>query len=89
MKRIVCAANKSRTGLIVCGVRHYDEIMHSVIEGQGWSHDHCMEQGFIDNRGSFLSRKEAWAIALAAGQVIRRVGGDQSGGGTLYSENLY
>jgi hypothetical protein len=23
------------------------------------------------------------------GQIVKRVGGDESGGGTLYSENLY
>lgn len=46
-------------------------------------------QGFVDQRGVFLTRTEAWSIALAAGQIIRRVGGNDTDGGTLYSENLY
>lgn len=44
------------------------------------------EQGFIDQRGNFLGRQEAWQVAQAAGQIIRRVGGDTEAGGTLYSE---
>lgn len=47
------------------------------------------EQGFIDQHGAFMSRREAWEVAEAAGQIIRRVGGDEADGGTLYSENLY
>ena len=43
-------------------------------------------QGFIDQRGNFLTREEAWIVAEASGQIIRRVGGD---GKKLYSENLY
>lgn len=44
------------------------------------------EQGFIDQHGNFYSREEAWKIAQANGQIIRRVGGDE---GRLFSENLY
>jgi hypothetical protein len=47
------------------------------------------EQGFIDNKGNFLSRKEAYIVAKNAGQVIRRCGGDDTDGGILHSENLY
>lgn len=46
-------------------------------------------QGFVGNRGQFLTREEAWKVALDAGQIIRRVGDDDRNGGTLYSENLY
>ena len=47
------------------------------------------DQGFINNHGKFLSRTEDWKVAEAAVQIIRRVGGDEIDGGTLYSENLY
>lgn len=47
------------------------------------------DQGFIDQFGAFMSRTEAWKVAEAAGQIIRRVDGDAVDGGTLYSENLY
>jgi hypothetical protein len=43
-------------------------------------------QGFIDNRGNFLTREEALVIAREAGQIRRRCGGDEH---ALYSENLY
>lgn len=50
---------------------------------------HFQEQGFIDQWGIFLNRQEAWKVAKAAGQILYRCGGDDSDGGTLYSENLY
>lgn len=43
-------------------------------------------QGFLTSTGRFVSREEAWGIALAAGQIVRRVGGDE---GRLFSENLW
>jgi hypothetical protein len=83
--RIICAANRKRfTGEVVLGIRHHDAFMNRMdTEGDP------VDQGFIDNRGNFLSRTDAWKVAEAAGQVIRRVGGDEANGGTLYSENLY
>ncbi|MDR6421298.1 hypothetical protein J2801_003586 [Paraburkholderia phenoliruptrix] len=83
--RIVCAANRKRfTGHVVLGIRHWDAFMRG-IDSEG----DPVDQGFIDNRGKFLSRAEAWKVAEAAGQIIRRVGGDEKDGGTLYSENIY
>jgi hypothetical protein len=85
MDRIVCAANRKRfTGHVVLGIRHWDDFMRGI-----HSEGDPVDQGFIDNRGNFLSRTEAWKVANAAGQIIRRVGGDDVNGGTLYSENLY
>jgi hypothetical protein len=43
-------------------------------------------QGFIDQFGDFMTREEARKVALDAGQVRRRVGGDSE---RLFSENLY
>ena len=81
VRRVVCAAIKDGYGTIVCGPRHWDKIMHQSAAGK-WA----WEQGFVDQHGEWLTREEAWVIAEAAGQIIRRVGGD---GGRLFSENLY
>jgi len=87
-RRIVCAACRHReTGKIVAGIRHWDDIMRGQVEedadGTEW------EQGFLDNKREFLSRTEAWKVAVSANQLVSRCGGDSSNGGTLYSENLY
>ena len=90
MRRIVCAANKC-SDLIVLGVRHHDKLMNDTInnlEDTGVINPKW-EQGFVDNKGEFVTRTKAWRIALTANQIINRVGGDTAGGGTLYSENLY
>ena len=47
------------------------------------------EEGFVDQHGRFYGRREAYRIAASNGQIRRRVGGDATDGGTLYSENLY
>jgi len=59
--RLVAAANKLESGLIVVGVRHHDPIMNAQIKASGESHIRC-EQGFIDNRGNFLTREEAMPL---------------------------
>lgn len=89
-QRVVCAANRNRvTGLIICGARHFDSIMHAQmlerpeLERDDWRKS---EQGFIDQFGNFLTREEAYKIAVLNNQRIRRFGGDE---GVLYSENLY
>jgi hypothetical protein len=95
--RIVCAANRYG-GTVVLGARHFDTLMHNAIaclacfRGMSGLPDILpskWEQGFINQRGDFLTRQEAWKVAQEAGQIILRVGGDDQDGGTLYSENLY
>lgn len=98
--RIVCAANRCKvTDQIIIGIRHYDTLMlqakddaKSFAKVESWPepfrHD-ATEQGFVDQFGKFYIRTEAWKIAEANGQILRRVGGDSTNGGTLYSENLY
>lgn len=88
MRRVVCAANRDLLGLVILGARHWDAFMHAQAASQPWAAG-GYEQGFIDQRGVFMDRREAWHVAAAAGQIIRRVGGDDADGGTLYSENLY
>ena len=77
-RRVVCAALR-RGSVIVCGPRHWDSLCRGHSK-DGW------EQGFVDQRGVFMTREEAWQVAFDAGQIIRRVGGD---GKRLFSENLY
>jgi hypothetical protein len=86
---VVCAANKwSET--IVTGARHFDSIMHSQIarmfKYQLPPTPGRWQQGFIDQYGVFMDRREAWQVAEAAGQIVYRCGGD---GEKLFSENLY
>lgn len=87
-QRIVCAAmRREGDGLIICGARHYDTLMRSMINETGgrivwWN---C-EQGFIDNFGRFLNREQALEVAKETGQIIRACGGDSK---ELFSENLY
>lgn len=86
-RMVVCAANLIGD-TIICGARHYDSVMHSQLKlmQTGGYDESTVIQGFIDQRGAFLTREQAWIVATAAGQIIRRVGGD---GQKLYSENLY
>lgn len=84
-RRIVCAALCLGERDIITGPRHFDWIMQRQIlrDGRDWKQ---AEQGFVDQAGAFVTREQAWQIAKAAKQIIRRVGGD---GVRLYSENLY
>jgi hypothetical protein len=92
IRRVVCAA--CRYGLLIlCSARHWDSIMHDqyfLAKATGnYPGEQAFEQGFIDQFGRFMDRKEAMQVAKAAGQQIdikRGCGGDET---TLYSEGLY
>lgn len=93
-RRVVCAAIRSEDdGLVICSVRHFDTLMRAAIEKLGRNPaNSCWEQGFVTNRGEFISREEGWMLATARGQVLRVVGNQKSAtedGHDLYSENLY
>lgn len=86
-RRVVCAACRNiETGEIILGPRHFDETMRSHLKDKKQSHLLYKDQGFIDQWGVYMDRKEAHIVAKAAGQIVRRCGGDDD---TLYSENLY
>lgn len=59
-------------------------------DGASFNHRHDEDQGFVDQHGVWLSREEAYQVALAAGQIIYP---DKCGQGLegmkLYSEGLY
>lgn len=93
---VVCAANRSRTGKVVCGARHWDNAMRGQVCNKNWFSIRLFgrltkswrgaEQGFIDQFCVFMDRQEAWKVAESAGQI--KYGRDHSKG-TLYSEDLY
>ena len=87
-RRVVCAANKFPDGTLILGARHWDPLMRATFKKlYSDRHESGLEQqGFVDQYQNFMTREEAWIVAMEAGQIIRRVGGDE---GCLYSENLY
>lgn len=87
-KYIVCAAIRDYNGTIVCGARHFDTIMQSLIEKLESFDLNSVEQGFIDQLGIFYNRKDALKIAIDAGQInTRRIKTNPID--ELFSEDLY
>lgn len=92
-ERVVCAAYVMKDGFIVSGVRHLSPDMRATMEriyGEGYwekisRENHHIEGGFINQFGEYLTREEAWVIAVERGQIFREV----SSPGALYSECLY
>lgn len=89
-RRVVCAAIRAADGTLLLGIRHYSTDMHNQLsvraDREKFKCRHGDDQGFVDQFGVYLTRKEAWIVAEAAGQIVRRCGGD---GEELFSENLY
>ena len=90
---IVCAALRYPGGLLVVGPRHFDKTMqaqlHRLRHSDAITSDMQPEQGFIDQHGVYINRRNAWIEAEKCEQIRKRVGGDTINGGTLFSENLY
>ena len=89
---VVCAALQNHAGEIVCGARHYDKIMQIGIKARTTLFTNSFRaenttQGFINQFGEFLTRREAMAAVKASGQPfdIKRNQGDVF----LTSEGLY
>lgn len=85
-RRVVCAANRFEDGHIILGIRHWSPDMHLSAVLQGYDARTKHEQGFVDQFGAFLTRQEAFKIALSQGQYRPY---DPYNIGTLYSEDLY
>lgn len=86
---IVCASIR-QNGIIICGARHFDTLMHNTIRSLDSSiklRVNKWEQGFIDQFGKYLSREEAFKIAKENGQEIDM--DRNSHNYKLYSEGLY
>jgi hypothetical protein len=89
-RRIVCAAIRAADGDVLLGIRHYSEDMHRQIarrfDGSKFTHRNGDDQGFVNTWGEYLTREEAYAVAMANGQIVRPEACSQ---GVLYSEGLY
>lgn len=89
-QKIVCAACSDST-IIICGARHWDKIMNRQFDAIKRTNPDLrsskFEQGFIDQFGEFLTRKEAMKVVKENGQPFdaERNGDDDE----LYSEGLY
>ena len=98
MQKIICAAIRftvkldedNTESIVVAGPRHYDTVMHRVIDAIDdaiWKKVVLAYQGFLDNRGTFLTRHEAFKVATKAKQIIKKSGNPDSK--LLFSEDLY
>lgn len=86
-QRIVCAAVKMADGIIFTGIRHFSCDMRLMITLAYYDNKMAAsEQGFVDQWGNFLTRQEAFHIALRNGQYRPY---EPYNFGTLYSEDLY
>lgn len=93
-RRVVCAANKydCRYGgvdMVFIGVRHFCPVMRQNMEPhKDFIKRESEVQGFIDQFGVFMDRKEALQVARDAGQLnvvrIKTWPSDE-----LFSEDLY
>lgn len=95
---IICAAIKltdmhpeqRNDELIICGLRHGNclEVINEFKTKVGFSHQ---TQGFIDDKGNFLNRCEAYVHACQCGQLsaTTRQYKEEKGETELYSEDLY
>lgn len=82
---VVCAANR-KEGIIFCGARHCDSVMRSQSQARNMKLTNC-EQGFINQFGEFLTRKEAFKIVQENNQHFNA---ERNGSKTeLFSEGLY
>lgn len=87
---VVCAANKYGPHIFL-GARHFDSRMVESMEHYNipnMREHHGEVQGFVDQYGIFMDRKEAYEVALAAGQIgrYREKGFPKD---VLFSEDLY
>jgi len=85
---IVCAASLCKDGTMILSIRHMDSIVRETYKKIYGTTNNLQSifQGFTDQFGNFLTRKEAINIVIKNEQVIRSTNfiGDE-----LYSENLY
>lgn len=91
---VVCAAMKTeavpRGGgkkriVLVASPRHYDEVMRGQLAALSGDTVVGREQGFLDQWGNFMDRKEAAIVARASGQRLRNPNPEAE----LFSEDLY
>ena len=89
---VVCAALLYDNGVLIVGPRHFDQTMHNMIRmlndgGLDITAGNKPKQGFVDQFGNFLTRKEAMVVAKRQGQI--KYSCDSGCSDELFSENLY
>lgn len=89
-RRVVCAAIRAADGEVLLGIRHYSMDMHrqmdARVDGHKFIRRSGSDQGFVDQFGVYMTRQEAFAVALKAGQITNM---DACDCVTLCSEGLY
>ena len=73
------------SGIVACGLRHANCYTVLITLFPDRSYLSRCKQGFLTSKNRFVDRTEAWAIALAAGQVEP----EDWEGSQLFSENLW
>ena len=67
-RRVVCAAIRASDGELLLGIRHYSPDMHKQIaqrmDGHKFKSRMDENQGFVDQWGKWMSRAEAYQVAL-------------------------
>ena len=90
VRRVVCAALRAADGTLLLGVRHYSADMHAQLERRDDRKRFCDlsgdNQGFVDQHGVYMTRREAYDVAMLAGQIVNHSACER---GRLYSEGLY
>jgi hypothetical protein len=78
------------------GLRHYGEDMKVQLNFRSDASDftnRCgADQGFVDQYGVYMTREEAWRVAVAAGQISKECETAREAFAVhckLYSEDLY
>ena len=94
---IICAAIKIKfvdsednvNELVICGHRHAD--CFKIIRHLNNKHTQWSEQGFINHKGEFLNRKDAFEYVKEIGQcnATQRWYWQDTNQTELYSEDLY
>ena len=71
-------------GIVACGWKHHNcfAILSAIEESEDKFDKSNITQGFLTNRGNFVTRKEGAKIAFEAGQIEK----EQK---TMFSEDLY
>jgi hypothetical protein len=86
-RRVVCAAVLYPDGTMLVGPRHFDSAMLAQYRARKIQFEESDAQcGFLDQDCNFMSRQEAYLVAVNAGQVKKRPGDQEE---KLFSEDLY
>ena len=85
--KVVCAAMLMADTHVVTGIRHFSPEMRITLKRLYGEKYHLLvqEQGFVDAKGKFLTRKEAALRAYHTGQIDIYPHSET----LLYSEDLY